>query len=132
MLRGWEPGIQKGQNLPQAGQTGLFAENGYMSSPIGKGAVASRVDVGGGLGDDCSLTCLYSATSVLVPERPRSEETAGGFSDDSASGFGPLSPQDARLRHGCLLHCLAEFMRLVNIVFQLLALSWPLFESGGS
>lgn len=70
----WDP---EGTESASGWADRVVCRNGYMSSPIGKGAVASRVDVGGRLGGDCSLTCLYSATSVLVPERPRSEETAG-------------------------------------------------------
>lgn len=90
-----------------------------MSSPIGKGAVASRTDVGGGLGDIDPLTlfvfCNLCPGSLKDPDQRRLR----GFSDDSASDFGLLSPQDAWLRHGCLPHCLAESMRLVDTVFLL-------------
>lgn len=68
----WDP---EGTESASGWADKVVCRNGYMSSPIGKGAVASRVDVGGKLGDVHRLTSLYSVTSVLVPERPRSEET---------------------------------------------------------
>lgn len=46
--------------------------------------MASRIGMGGGLGNVCALTCLYSATSVLGRCKSR--------------GFGLLPPQDVELR----------------------------------
>lgn len=46
--------------------------------------MASRVGMGGGLGNVCPLTCLYSAVSVLGHCKSR--------------GFGLLPPQDVELR----------------------------------
>lgn len=114
MLRGWEPGA------PGRGRVCLRL--GRNSYPMGKGAVASRVGMGGRLGNVCPLTCSYAATSVL------------GHCKTWGRGGCAVSPMILRVTLAfclhrmlgsdrCLPHRQAEFGRLMSPTFQTRILS---------
>lgn len=88
----WDP---EGAESASGWADRVVCRNDYLSSPIGKGAVASRADVGGGLDDIDPLTwfvfCNLCPGFLKDPDQRRLR----GFSDGCASDFGLLPPQDA-------------------------------------